>query len=267
MPRRIDLPGLLISSAATGLLVYTIIEAPDRGSVPCPLSRDSRRGPARDGVRGRGAAHRSADARCHPVQSASLLRRQRRGDHRLLRAVRLHLPHHAVLPVHPRLRHPVHWRADPPRRALSIAAGVSRQSAPGRPRSAPASSSPRPAPVRPGVRVDRGLAGYRALPADGRPDGDHGHRARADQHPGYRVHPVRTTRRPGRNWLSRQRRHPRGRRCPGRCRHRQRLQQRVPAQAGYHAHARASRVRLRRGTRFGSGGTGHRAPRPGLDSP
>jgi MFS family permease len=261
---RIDLPGLLVSSAAIGLLVYTIIEAPDRGwgaaSSIAGFAGTALLGTAFAVVE-RHTAEPMLDLTLFKVPAFSAASGSLtiaffalfgfiflvtqyfqfiRGYGPLSTGVR-------ILPV-----------------ALSIAAGSARRIKPGRPDRHPRHRHLRPDHVRPGVRVDRRLAGSRALPADRRPDGDHGHRTRADQHSGHRVHPVRTTPCQGRNRLSGQRRHPRGRRCPGRCRHWQRLQQHVPAQAGYHTHGRASRVRLRRGTQFGSRGTGHRAPHPGL---
>ena len=58
------------------------------------------------------------DARRHAVPRPPLQRCQRRGDDHLLRAVRLHLPGHPVLPVRPRVRRAVDRRADPPGRAV-----------------------------------------------------------------------------------------------------------------------------------------------------
>jgi predicted MFS family arabinose efflux permease len=51
-------------------------------------------------LRGRRAPRGRADARPRPVPESALHRRQRRRDRRLLRAVRLRVPDHAVLPGH-----------------------------------------------------------------------------------------------------------------------------------------------------------------------
>ena len=104
-----------------------------------PLGRDARRAGLHDhrgararlGVgRTRSAASRSApcscwsfvsverrtrppDARRHPVPRPAVQRRERGGHRHVLRAVRLHLPDHAVLPVRARVRHPLDRRPDP----------------------------------------------------------------------------------------------------------------------------------------------------------
>ncbi len=57
------------------------------------------------------------DARRDAVPRPAVQRRQRSRDDHVLRAVRVHLPGHAVLPVRARLRHPLHRRAHPARRA------------------------------------------------------------------------------------------------------------------------------------------------------
>ena len=119
VPHGLDVPGLILSGGFMGLLVYTIIEAPDRGWT----SAASLGGFA-------GAAvlliafivgERRADQPMLDVRlfkEHALQRRQRRGHHRVLHAVRVHLPDDPVLPVRPRLQPAVHRRPPAAGRAL-----------------------------------------------------------------------------------------------------------------------------------------------------
>jgi MFS family permease len=70
---RTDRAGFALSTLTIGLFVYTIIEAPnyDWGS-PRTLGSFALTGGAGGGVRGLGAAHRTADARPEPVRQCSV---------------------------------------------------------------------------------------------------------------------------------------------------------------------------------------------------
>ena len=72
-----------------------------------------RYGAAARRLRALGASHAAPDARPHAVPRPQVQRGQRCRDDHLLRAVRVHLPGHAVLPVRPRLRHALDRRAHP----------------------------------------------------------------------------------------------------------------------------------------------------------
>ena len=113
----LDLPGLGLSIAMLGTLVYTIIEAPEHGWG----SAQTVGGFVLSAVLllvfvmvERRAAH--PDARPRPVPRPPLQRGERGGHGDVLRPVRVHLPDHAVLPVRPWVRRPVDRRAHPPRR-------------------------------------------------------------------------------------------------------------------------------------------------------
>ena len=104
-----DGPGLVLSSAAMALLTYTMIEAPDHGW----SSARSLGGFALAAglfaafiVRERTTA--AANGRPQPVPQPALQRRQRLRHRRLLRALRLQLPDHPVLPVLQGLRAALH---------------------------------------------------------------------------------------------------------------------------------------------------------------
>ena len=109
-------PGLVLSSAAMALLIYTIIEAPDHGWSSARSIGGFALAAGLFGVVHRPRAPRAgADARPQPVPQPALHRRERLGDRRLLLALRVHLPDHPVLPVPQGLRAAVHRRAPPAR--------------------------------------------------------------------------------------------------------------------------------------------------------
>ena len=108
---RVDIPGLVLSAAAMGLLVFTIIEAPDYGWASGAACSGSRSPRVLLPCSSAGAPHRPPDARRAAVPQHALQRGQRRGHRRVLHAVRVHLPDDAVLPVRPRLQAAVHRRA------------------------------------------------------------------------------------------------------------------------------------------------------------
>ncbi len=103
--RPIDRPGFALSTSAMGLIVYTIIEAPDVRLGQPPQHRRLRAGPRPAGrVHRLGAPHERPDARRRAVQEPALHGRVRRGDGLVLHAARVHLPDDPVLPVHQALR-------------------------------------------------------------------------------------------------------------------------------------------------------------------
>ena len=140
---RTDRAGFALSTATIGLLVYTIIEAPEpRLGQRADARRLRADGGAGGGVRGLGAAHRAADARREPVPQPALHRRQRIGRDLVLRAVRVHLPGHPVLPVPQGLRPAVDRRA--PAAGRHHASRSPRSSAPSSPCGSARSWSSRP---------------------------------------------------------------------------------------------------------------------------
>jgi MFS family permease len=97
---RTDRAGFALSTAMVSLLVYTIIEGPEPRLGERADARQLRADrSAGGGVRGLGAPHRPADARREPVPQPPVHRRQRLGRDLVLRALRVHLPRHPVLPV------------------------------------------------------------------------------------------------------------------------------------------------------------------------
>jgi predicted MFS family arabinose efflux permease len=116
---RVDVRGIVLSALGLGMLVYTIIEAPGpRLDVRAHAGRVRAGGGAVRGVRPARATDAPADARPAAVRRPAV-HRCRPGDHgRLLRAVRLHLPDHAVLPVPARLQPAGDRPADPAGGAL-----------------------------------------------------------------------------------------------------------------------------------------------------
>ena len=114
----LDLGGLGLSTLTMGTLVFTIIEAPDRGwTAPATIGGFAA---AAIGAMVFGAWERrraAPDARHLLVPQPALHRRQRFDHHRLLRPRRLHLPHHPVLPVPQGLLALQHRAAGPARRA------------------------------------------------------------------------------------------------------------------------------------------------------
>ena len=137
-----DGPGLVLSSAAMALLTYTIIEAPGHGwSSARTLAGFALAAALFAAFIVRERTRRGADARPQPVPQPALHRRERLRDRRLLRAIRVQLPDHPVLPVLQGLRAAVHRRSPPARGRL--ASRSRRCSAPSSPfASAPSRSSP-----------------------------------------------------------------------------------------------------------------------------
>ena len=114
----LDRVGLVLSVAMLVSLTYTIIEAPSHGwSSPATLGGFAAAGALLGDLRAVGAAYAAPDARRDALQGPPLQRRERCGHDHVLRAVRVHLPGHPVLPVRARLRRPVDRRADPAGRA------------------------------------------------------------------------------------------------------------------------------------------------------
>ena len=204
---RLDLPGLLASSAAIALLVYTIIEAPGRGwGSGVTIARICWHVGYWRVVCDHRTAHCQADARRHAVQGARILRRQRCRDGGVLRSVRIHFPHHAVLSIHPSLRDALHWRTD------SACCNEHRR----RLRSGCALCEPtrhsihrrvRPHALRAGLCLDRRLSHDGSLLPDCCPDGHHGIRARSHEHSSNRVNPQCSSRCQSRGRFSGERRH------------------------------------------------------------
>ena len=175
-------------------------------------------------VRRRRAPARAPDDRRLAVPHPAFSRGERRGDRRVLRAVRLHLPGDAVLPVHPRLRHALDRRAHPAGRDSRIALGSVVGAA-----LAPRIGTRAVVDHRPGAARHRRSAGSRCRRRSCRTpqivgaDGADGPRPGPHHRAGHRVHPQRPAAGEGRRRLGRQRRHPGGRRHARRRRARQHL--------------------------------------------
>ena len=134
-PGSFDLLGAALSTAGFSILVYAIIEAPERGWTSRPRPRFAR-GQRR--AAGRlllvGAAHRRADARPRLLPQRALQRRHGCGQRRLLRPARRDLRADPVPAVRPRLqrdrggrRHePDGARADDGRRLVEQGGGATR---------------------------------------------------------------------------------------------------------------------------------------------
>ena len=121
----LDRAGLALSTLGVLALVYTIIEAPEQGWLAArTLAGFARRGRA---ARGFVAWERRTTA---PLLDVRLFRNprfsaaSRRGHALVLRALRVHLPDHPVLPVPPRLRPARDRRAAASGRALDRVAAV-----------------------------------------------------------------------------------------------------------------------------------------------
>ena len=193
----------------------------DRPREPRRLRRRRRVWPSPSSPR---APPRAPDARRHAVPHTRLLGGERRGDGRVLRAVRLHLPGHAVLPVHPRLRHALDRRADP-------AGGDHHRRRLGGRRRAGAGRIGTRVVVTTGLVLFGSSFGWIALShrrscpttAIVGADGAHGPRPRPDLDAGDRVDPQRPAAGQGRRRVRGQRRDPRGRRHARRRRARQHL--------------------------------------------
>ena len=171
---------------------YTIIEAPENGwsSTETLSGFVDQRGPARR-LRRRGAAEHPPDARRDAVQGPALQRGERRGDRDVLRAVRLHLPDHAVHAVHPRLGHAVDRRPHPARRPEHRGRFRRRCDAGSADRD-PRRGDHGAGPVRNGVPVDLQRRRRHVVPDRDRPaDGDDGARHGLHLDAGDRVDPAR----------------------------------------------------------------------------
>ena len=114
-----DGPGLVLSGAAIALLTYTLIEAPSHGwSSGRSLAGFAVAAGLFAAFIVRERHRRGADARRQPLPQPSLHRRQRLRHRHLLRAGRLQLPDHPVLPVLQALRAALHRRPPAAGRAL-----------------------------------------------------------------------------------------------------------------------------------------------------
>src|SRR4051794_19364134 len=204
----LDGVGLVVSVAMLASLTYTIIEAPSHGwssaatlgGVAAPAAPPDHRGadprlvagrhsrrvrrrgrPARV-LRDLGAPFEPSDARRHALQGPSLQRSERRGDDHVLRAVRLHLPGDAVLPVRARLRCPVDGRADPAGRLVDRG-GLGGGCGGGAADRDQDRGHHRDGALRHGVPVDlHGRRRHVVLPRDRAADGDDGTRHGPDLH-------------------------------------------------------------------------------------
>ena len=184
---RLDPPGLIVSSAAIGLLVYTIIEAPRRGwSDPLTIWSFVAVAILVASFVAIERRRRAANDRCVVVPHAGLLGGERRGDGGVLCAVRIHLPGDAIHAIHPRLGDARYRRADP-------ASGDDDRPRVGGWRCArdphrhPRRRRYRPAVPWRRVRLDRALADVHDLRPNRRADGLHRPRPGPDDRAGYRI--------------------------------------------------------------------------------
>ena len=160
----LDKTGLVVSVAMLGLLTFTIIEAPDHGW----LSARTLVGFAASLVLllvfvrvERAAAHPMLDVQLFTDRQVQ--RRVRRGDGRVLRALRVHLPDHAVLPVRPRLLPARHRPAHPAGRRQHRG-GLGHRWVPGAADRHQGRGRHRPRDARVVVPVDLHLGGHHVVP-------------------------------------------------------------------------------------------------------